>query len=141
MTDIDTVTMDRIVLEKVTAGVTHFMDATAIQHLGVERACHLLADLVVRSYADFLAREVHRRRDHVEVPADWWQHLRQRWCPRWWLRRRPVRTRRVQTELVVQRVCPHHMPRQHQDWMQVHIPWLRLGPEPSDLRWTEEEER
>ena len=27
-------------------------------------------------------------------PADWWQAVRARWCPRWWLAKHPVRLHR-----------------------------------------------
>jgi hypothetical protein len=30
------------------------------------------------------------RRVVIAVPRDWWQAVRQRWCPAWWLRRYPV---------------------------------------------------
>lgn len=39
------------------------------------------------------------------VPVDWWQSMRQRWAPRWWLARHPVRERVIATK--VQFVCPH----------------------------------
>ena len=30
-----------------------------------------------------------------EIPANWWQAVRRRWCPGWWLRQFPLRTRRL----------------------------------------------
>jgi len=27
----------------------------------------------------------------IRYPADWWQHFRQRWCPRWIIRRWPLK--------------------------------------------------
>jgi hypothetical protein len=47
----------------------------------------------------------------VTVPADWWQALRERWFPKFWLRRWPVRMKTVSdSKTVVQsmtKVCPH----------------------------------
>ena len=43
----------------------------------------------------------------VEVPADWWQALKERWFPRWALRRWPARRRSIATRTSVIRVCPH----------------------------------
>lgn len=31
---------------------------------------------------------------HVDMPVDWWQHFKERWFPRWAIRRWPVRTKR-----------------------------------------------
>ena len=44
----------------------------------------------------------------VQVPADWWQALRERWAPKWWLRRYPVVTREIDTVRTVKwfKVCP-----------------------------------
>jgi hypothetical protein len=45
----------------------------------------------------------------VHVPANWWQGLRERWLPKFWLCRWPVKTRRIDTVTTVAnwRVCPH----------------------------------
>jgi hypothetical protein len=47
----------------------------------------------------------------VEIPDGCWQTLRARWLPTFWLKRWPVRTRRVsKSETItrsVTRVCPH----------------------------------
>lgn len=51
------------------------------------------------------------------VPADWWQAVRERWCPRWWLRRWPVVRRGITTATLRQRVCPH-----------VEVPREQMGP-------------
>lgn len=51
--------------------------------------------------------------DHFQskAPADWWQSFRERWLPRWWLKRWPVKYRveekSVVTKTVVYNVCPH----------------------------------
>ena len=42
---------------------------------------------------------VHLDERVVRYPADWWQALRARWLPMWWLRRRPVRWTEVRMEL------------------------------------------
>ena len=49
----------------------------------------------------------------VRYPADWWQAVRARWLPRWWLRRFPVREERrriVARELYPKAAMPHHDP-------------------------------
>jgi hypothetical protein len=42
----------------------------------------------------------------VEWPATWWQHVKQRFAPRWALRRWPVRMDRQEIQ-VYKSVCPH----------------------------------
>jgi len=58
---------------------------------------------------------------HKRWPADWWQAVRERWFPRWWLRRHPVRYERVDVDQTIYAaVCPHlHAAprRSHLDWM------------------------
>lgn len=44
---------------------------------------------LVRTWGDFPTQ--HLQRETVEWPANWWQHFRERWFPRRWLRRWPVR--------------------------------------------------
>jgi len=61
--------------------------------------------------------------DHVDVPYDWWEHFRERWAPKWWLRRHPVITRRIVIEYY--RVCPHaDVP--WNDPHRKHINWLNV---------------
>ncbi len=44
----------------------------------------------------------------LAVPADWWQAVRERFLPKWWLRRWPVRYRVEKAEQQVRmRCCPH----------------------------------
>ena len=84
---------------------------------------HWLSDVLglrlkTHFYGGLLAKdvEVHIAR----VPADWWQAVRERWAPPWWLRWYPVREKgvRVETNKFLA-VCPHlHAPRaQHMDWL------------------------
>lgn len=67
--------------------------------IAVETSLDHFADtLLVRLSALVLADQVVSERDEVtvEVPADWWQHLKRDHAARWWMRwlvaRHPVRT-------------------------------------------------
>ena len=55
----------------------------------------------------FLSREVSRTTESEWVPEDWWDALRDRWSPRWVLRRWPIRRRQIIKSTVVHRLCPH----------------------------------
>lgn len=60
---------------------------------------HMLCEIRARAIK---GKTVHEK---VEVPADWWQHLKQRWFPAWALRRWPARMRTI--DVRVTRLCPH----------------------------------
>ena len=64
---------------------------------GGERLC-----LLLDAYILGMPKERLQRR----WPADWWQALRERWFPKWWLRRYPVRYEEIDVQLF-ERVCPH----------------------------------
>ena len=54
-------------------------------------------------------------------PINWWQAVRQRWCPAWWLQRYPVQMARISIhELRYRAVCPHLPTDQHGP----HLRWL-----------------
>lgn len=50
-----------------------------------------LPGLVVRIQQNLLYLEDDR--GDIEVPADWWEHFKERWFPQWALKRWPVRYR------------------------------------------------
>ena len=52
-----------------------------------------IAVLVVQAVLGEKLREIESK-----WPADWWQAVRERWVPAWWLRRWPVRYKRERIE-------------------------------------------
>ena len=50
---------------------------------------HVLAQIVFTVYGQKHGEETVSF--HSRYPSDWWQHFKQRWFPRWALRRWPVR--------------------------------------------------
>ena len=46
---------------------------------------------------------------HILIPADWWQHLRARWFPTWWIRMYPLKTETVIVSMTTTsyHLCPH----------------------------------
>jgi hypothetical protein len=63
---------------------------------------------------------------HEKYPADWWQAVRERWFPRWWLARHPVRYRHIDIEKKKYGpVCPHISVQEssrHLEWMAQQSP-------------------
>ena len=56
-----------------------------------------------------------------DVPADWWEAVRERWFPAWWVRRWPIKyeaieVRRIERQI---KVCPHigWKEKDHQRWL------------------------
>jgi hypothetical protein len=45
-------------------------------------------NLIIRTWADFPTLQLQRHT--VSFPRDWWQAVKERWAPRWALRRWPV---------------------------------------------------
>ncbi len=59
-------------------------------------------------------------------PKDWWEAIKLRFAPQWFLKRWPVQYERISIHEVVWRVCPHvdlKMP----DQQQSHFQWLENG--------------
>lgn len=90
----------------------------------------VLADQVSIQFQAKLAshKPMPERLTYEDVPADWWQHLKERWFPARWLRRWPVKTRAIRKSVQWLSVCPHTdacPPTQHYQWM-------REPPTPSE---------
>ena len=69
---------------------------------------HKVNALVLEVHRALYGCEVHEQELKVEsVPADWWQHFKLRWFPRWAVRRWPVQARRIVTIIKHCHVCPH----------------------------------
>ena len=55
-------------------------------------------------------------RHEIAYPLDWWQAVKKRWAPRWWLNRWPVQERTLTIELkalypTLKYMVPKHEPR------------------------------
>jgi hypothetical protein len=70
-----------------------------------------------------------KEKRRCEWPATWWQHFKQRWFPRWALRRWPVKMEVREWE-VFQRVCPHlNVPESDR-----HVRWM-IGDDRDLAKW------
>lgn len=73
----------------------------------------MIVDDLARSMVEFTLRAdvLGKRKEYVtttDVPLTWWDHLKQRFSPRWALRRYPVRMRKIlTTHTTITHVCPH----------------------------------
>lgn len=91
--------------------------------------------LIIRLATYLLAGPEEVRVDVEEKwPADWWQAFRERWAPRWWLRRWPVRYKTLSIHRRLKtRVCPHanvKTDRDHLEWLVcTEVPLAEMPPE------------
>ena len=103
--------VDQVEVEKIRLTVQRVIDRELLNagyipvHVLVEQDAHRLA-VELRKFIGAVGAE------HIDIeeswPEDWWQAVRARWLPAWWLRRRPVRMRSVSVHRkVYAAVCPH----------------------------------
>lgn len=99
----------------VTAEIGHVMASRVLsdmaclrRNLEVEIIPYHGQELLLSIRSLFL-KNTHERIDvEKRWPADWWQAVRERWFPAWWLLRWPVRYESVSIhEDVTTYVCPH----------------------------------
>ena len=84
--------------------------------------------MVIHMERRIAAGETVEETHSVQYPADWWQHLKQRWSPRWALKRWPVKMTTVMLPSKVTRMCPHLELRDEIS----HLRWLSYTPVPLD---------
>ena len=102
---VETVTLDvvkAVVSESVPGAITLHnlqLKATLLPH--VDR-------LVLQLEQAIAALPGERYQQTIRYPADWWQAVRARWCPAWWLARSPVREHVEVIDLPrYGNLCPH----------------------------------
>ena len=100
--------VDEVRLERIRVGVAQFLYKEGYESAAIDLEARLVEStahtvgMEFRSYMLALPDEGGR----VEWPATWWEHLKQRWFPRWALRRWPVRME-SKTWKTFRAVCPH----------------------------------
>lgn len=60
----------------------------------------------------------------IQVPASWWQHVKEALCPAWWLRRWPVQYRTYETVIQYNHLCPHLPIGPERSKTDVHLLWM-----------------
>lgn len=116
----------------------HGLAAADVASFADHQSRHLVMRLVAKLLGDSDTKEAQVGADCVYVPDGWWQAVRERWAPQWWLRRWPVRQRRIVVKYVERhehvRVCPHIGVQGHQ----LHVMFL-LGRTPQACDWCRQE--
>lgn len=89
LTSIKSILLEKILLEKISLGFQTAFTPNILHHPDVSIMYDHCVDMVV---ASFRASLLVYKQDPVEIkfPRDWWQAFRERWLPKWWLKRWPV---------------------------------------------------
>lgn len=108
---------EQVVLEKVRLSLERVFQREQLHFLRNELQveaylCQRTQDLVLRITTAVIAKErveeeVCTRK--VACPANWWQHFRERWFPKWWLARWPVRYKFTDIEIHKHYYCCPHV--------------------------------
>ena len=78
-------------------------------------------EIVLRLFATIAAVGSERIDDEVAFPATWWQAVRERWCPQWWVRRYPIHMRQISIHYQrYKAVCPHLLT----ESIDAHLRWM-----------------
>jgi hypothetical protein len=105
--------MQQVVLEKVKIAFQHRLSEEMMfvrNHMEVNSFLDNYTRSLVIQLSSYVLAGPERKRIDVEKqwPADWWQAFKERWFPKRWLRRWPVKYERVSIhEVLVTRMCPH----------------------------------
>lgn len=88
--------MDSVELERFKLGLIQRIRTELLKDFAIpanvdfsEGLLFLADEMVVRVHQDIFGQQV--KKLTISYPADWWQALRERWFPAWWLARWPVR--------------------------------------------------
>jgi hypothetical protein len=94
----------RIILERVRQRVQVRLTGMAkgqLEHVSEDALYTMEHNLLAEATADLVLE--------VSYPQNWWQHFRQRWLPKRWLAKHPVKmTRERKRAKRYANVCPHH---------------------------------
>jgi hypothetical protein len=84
----------------------------AIENLKVESIPQFYClDEYIHRFETFLAGDTKRREilQKTKVPLTWWDHVKQKFAPLWFIKRYPIQYREiiVKTEINITKICPH----------------------------------
>ena len=100
---VDTVTLERI--RRV--AIMMFTEAD-LHNLTVDfRRDHIVNTYLLETVHSLLAYEAKAVKHEITYPADWWQHLKQRWFPAWAQKRWPVKEAVCGVRVRVLAAFPH----------------------------------
>lgn len=119
--------VDKLVLERIYLISSYELERQKWYGLSAHAKIDM-AEVVGRGLAAFLDTYMLGLPDQVisideQWPKDWWQAFRERWFPKWRLKKHPVRYKTIQIyQKTFKAVCPHMTTPQGDN--NVHIEWF-----------------
>lgn len=89
MADDKTFDIKEYKLEKIRMSIEKIVPKILVNHLRFSIKKSITKDLVYRLEADFAASK--EKEIECKYPKDWWEAFKERWAPKWFLKRYPIR--------------------------------------------------
>jgi hypothetical protein len=81
-------------------------------------------DMLIELHTYLMSAQRKAKETAIEAPADWWEHFKQRWAPKWFLRKYPVKMKHLGfVSNVTNYICPHTNTNWGND-KETHVAWL-----------------
>jgi hypothetical protein len=112
----------QITLEKLRFGLSHKVGAATLESLRIDKTEDFLTRQITYAISGFVyGRKVNESvMETTHVPLTWWDAVKERFSPAWFLRRYPARFRTINTVVHHYHTCPHLNILSDSD----HLKWL-----------------
>lgn len=113
MNDKETVTMDRITLEKIKIGLSHCMSSALLDDMTLVLERDIFTDDIIRRFTGYLFANKVNVEDYDDTvrtyPSTMWEELKRDFAPKWFKRLSPIRYSKDITHHTTTHyhVCPH----------------------------------
>ncbi len=126
----DEVLCRTVAFDKVQVSARAYLSEMAFLRNHLHLVAHLdqiSRQLVLELRSFVLGKKAERIDIEEKWPADWWQAVKERWLPAWFLKRYPVQYKTLSIHKETMRVCPH-VDMKTPEGRQVHFRWLEGVP-------------
>jgi hypothetical protein len=100
----DSISMETIRYEMERFSASVMFDPSVLESMRLERSDFAQRMSNQMAYRLLGSVAMWRKQRVLEVPANWWEHLKERWFPQWALKRWPVLTRHYDAGVILPRV-------------------------------------
>jgi hypothetical protein len=110
--ELEPMQMKRYLIEKVEIGLNTVVPRHFLMNAEISKYMDYMTDGLIFRFRSYLAGAKHES-THVEqtikVPLSWWDHVKERFAPKWFLKRWPTQYRTIEVKRVVTitNICPH----------------------------------
>lgn len=110
--DLGPMKLKRYLIEKVEIGIQWQIPRHVLLNATLDQALGYASDEILyrlRSYLAGSKSETERVDQIIRVPLSWWDHVKERFAPKWFLKRWPIQYRTIEIKRVVTitNICPH----------------------------------